>query len=118
MTAEQLAQLSVDDYAKYARQRFASVRPECPTRHGKSKFRVGDVVTVRFELKGYGSEADDRPKLRMIPGMEGVVASVNVPPVTGWQENFLCIDYKDPATGKWERCAASHRKLKLLRRPA
>jgi len=69
------------------------------TKAKKSRqFQIGDRVTARERVSGYGSGYAGNDVFFFSPGMEGTVGAVNVAAVRGnvYSPYFICVDFKLP----------------------
>lgn len=75
----------------------------------KQDVKVGMRVTTNTSVKAYYSGYAGRRVCVFYPGDEGVVGSVDVPPVTGTGPNFVCVDFT--RYGEEWRCALLYREI-------
>jgi len=60
----------------------------------RREFQIGDRVTVKERVSGYGSGYAGNDVFFFSPGMEGTVGAVNVPAVWGnGSSTFTCVDF-------------------------
>jgi len=91
------------------------------------QFQIGDRVTVKERVGGYGSGYVGNDVFFFSPGMVGIVGAVNVPAVWGnGSSTFICVDFtllverRDRTSGELlgtttdQRCASLVGNLVLL----
>jgi hypothetical protein len=84
----------------------------------QDQVKVGDKVRVFDTIVAYYSERDGNPKIELTPDIIGTVAAVRVPYPTckphHKYDEFCCIDFISPATGRMERAGVDYSNLQKV----
>lgn len=78
------------------------------------KFKIGDSVIAREDVKGYYSNYAGRPEIIWRKGFKGIVGAVKVPSVRRENVFFNCVDFYCENTKRTERCCALDKQIKKV----
>lgn len=81
----------------------------------RNQVNVGDKVRVFDTVEAYYSQYAGNPKIELTPDIIGTIGAVRVPYVTykphHKYDEFVCIDFISPSTGRMERAGVDYGNL-------